>query len=72
MSAFGFSDGLRTRAAVRELTRGLSRSSRLMQQILPLLLGWLSESPDPDLGLLNVRNLLDDPRPVSGAQPDVP
>ena len=60
LSAFGFSDGLRTRAAVRELTRGLSRSSRLMQQILPLLLGWLSESPDPDLGLLNVRNLLAD------------
>ena len=39
-------------AAVRELTRGLTRSSRLMQQMLPLLLGWLSESPDPDLGLL--------------------
>ena len=52
----------RTRAAVRELTRGFTRSSRLMQQILPLLLGWLSESPDPDLGLLNLRNLFDDPR----------
>ena len=62
LSAFGFSDGMRTRAAVRELTRGLTRSSRLMQQILPLLLGWLAESPDPDLGLLNVRNLVNDPR----------
>ena len=62
LSAFGFSDGLRTRAAVRELTRGFTRSSRLMQQILPLLLGWLAESPDPDLGLLNVRNLVNDPR----------
>ena len=62
LSAFGFSDGLRTRAAVRELTRGLTRSSRLMQRILPLLLGWLAESPDPDLGLLNVRNLVNDPR----------
>jgi glutamate-ammonia-ligase adenylyltransferase len=60
LSAFGFSDGTRTRAAVRELTRGFARASRLMQQILPLLLGWLSESPDPDLGLLNVRNLFDD------------
>jgi glutamate-ammonia-ligase adenylyltransferase len=27
-----------------------------------LLLGWLSESPDPDLGLLNVRNLSNDVR----------
>ena len=61
LSAFGFSDGLRTRAAVRELTSGLTRSSRLMQQMLPLLLGWLAESPDPDLGLLNVRNLVSDP-----------
>jgi glutamate-ammonia-ligase adenylyltransferase len=62
LTAFGFSDGLRTRAAVRELTRGFTRSSRLMQRILPLLLGWLAESPDPDLGLLNVRNLVSDPR----------
>jgi glutamate-ammonia-ligase adenylyltransferase len=62
LQAFGFSDGMRTRAAVRDLTRGLSRTSRLMQQILPLLLGWLSESPDPDLGLLNVRNLCSDSR----------
>jgi glutamate-ammonia-ligase adenylyltransferase len=61
LTAFGFSEGLRTRAAVRELTRGLTRRSRLMQQMLPLLLGWLSESPDPDLGLLSLRNLLDDP-----------
>ncbi|MET0911390.1 MAG: bifunctional [glutamine synthetase] adenylyltransferase/[glutamine synthetase]-adenylyl-L-tyrosine phosphorylase, partial [Ilumatobacteraceae bacterium] len=62
LSAFGFSDGPRTRAAIHELTGGFSRSSRLMQQILPLVLGWLSESPDPDLGLLNIRNLFDDPR----------
>ncbi len=62
LSAFGFSEGLRTQAAVRQLTRGFNRSSRLMQQILPLILGWLSESPDPDLGLLNVRNLFDDVR----------
>jgi [glutamine synthetase] adenylyltransferase / [glutamine synthetase]-adenylyl-L-tyrosine phosphorylase len=60
LAAFGFSDGLRTRAAVRELTRGLTRSSRLMQQMLPLLLGWLSDTPDPDLGLLCLRNLAGD------------
>src|SRR6478672_7545718 len=28
-----------------------------MQQMLPLLLLWLSESPDPDLGLLGLRRL---------------
>ncbi|MGH9190312.1 MAG: bifunctional [glutamine synthetase] adenylyltransferase/[glutamine synthetase]-adenylyl-L-tyrosine phosphorylase [Acidimicrobiales bacterium] len=57
LSAFGFTDVERTRQALRELTRGLTRSSRLMQQMLPLLLGWLSESPDPDLGLLGLRVL---------------
>jgi glutamate-ammonia-ligase adenylyltransferase len=58
LEAFGFLDARRTQAAVKELTRGLSRSSRLMQQLLPLLLDWLSQAPDPDLGLLVVRNLL--------------
>jgi glutamate-ammonia-ligase adenylyltransferase len=57
LSAFGFADAARTRQALQELTRGLTRSSRLMQQMLPLLLGWLSESPDPDLGLLGLRVL---------------
>jgi glutamate-ammonia-ligase adenylyltransferase len=58
LAAFGFSDAASTRAALAELTRGLTRSSRLMQQTLPLLLTWLSESPDPDLGLLGLRTLV--------------
>jgi glutamate-ammonia-ligase adenylyltransferase len=62
LAAFGFSDVERTRQAVRELTRGLTRSSRLMQQLLPLLLDWLSASPDPDLGLLGLRNLASGPQ----------
>ncbi len=57
LTAFGFTDATRTRQALAELTRGLTRSSRLMQQLLPLLLGWLAESPDPDLGLLGLRLL---------------
>jgi glutamate-ammonia-ligase adenylyltransferase len=62
LAAFGFSDVERTRQAVRELTRGLTRSSRLMQQLLPLLLDWLSASPDPDLGLLGLRNIASGPQ----------
>ncbi|HEY7946755.1 MAG TPA: hypothetical protein VID75_03705, partial [Acidimicrobiales bacterium] len=58
LTAFGFSDARRTRAAVEELARGLSRVSRLMGQLLPLLLDWLSISPDPDLGLLGLRSLV--------------
>ena len=58
LAATGFSDVRRTEAAVKELTRGLTRSSRLMQQYLPLLLEWLADSPDPDLGLLGFRFLM--------------
>lgn len=61
LSAFGFSDASRTRQAVHELTGGLSRTSRLMQELLPLLLEWLSSSPDPDRGLLGLRSLVDSP-----------
>lgn len=58
LAAFGFTDAERTRIAVDELTRGLARSSNLMQQLMPLLLDWLSASPDPDEGLLGLRTLI--------------
>jgi glutamate-ammonia-ligase adenylyltransferase len=57
LEAFGFADADRTGQAVRELTRGFSRSSQLMNRMLPLLLDWLSESADPDVGLLGLRTL---------------
>lgn len=59
LTAFGFTDANRTREAIVELTRGLTRSSRLMQQMMPLLLDWLSGSPDPDQGLLGLRTLVE-------------
>jgi glutamate-ammonia-ligase adenylyltransferase len=58
LSAFGFAEADRTRRTLRQLTRGLTRSSRLMHQMLPLVLDWLSKSPDPDLGLLGLGNLV--------------
>ena len=61
LTAFGFTDLERTRAAVRELAQGLTRRSRLMQELLPLVLEWLSETPDPDLGLLQLRRLAEGP-----------
>jgi len=61
LNAFGFSDARRTKDAVVELTQGFSRTSRLMQAMVPLLLDWLSEAPDPDLGLLGLRRLATGP-----------
>lgn len=57
LAAFGFRDVEQTRAALRELTAGLTRRSRVMQQLLPVVLEWLSTTPDPDLGLLQLRRL---------------
>jgi glutamate-ammonia-ligase adenylyltransferase len=57
LAAFGFSDAARTRQAVTELTKGFSRASALMAQLLPVVLEWLSHAPDPDLGLLGWRAL---------------
>jgi glutamate-ammonia-ligase adenylyltransferase len=61
LAAFGFTDVDRTRAAVRELADGLTRRSRVMRELLPVILGWLSETPDPDLGLLQLRRLTEGP-----------
>ena len=61
LAAFGFTDVERTRAAVRELAAGLTRRSRVMRELLPVILGWLSETPDPDLGLLQLRRLAEGP-----------
>jgi glutamate-ammonia-ligase adenylyltransferase len=58
LSALGFGDVEGARRAFADLTAGLSRRSRLMQQMLPLMLGWLSEAPDPDLGLAQLRLLV--------------
>lgn len=73
LAAFGFTDSAATRDAVSELTGGLSRRSRLMRQLLPLMLRWLSESPDPDLGLSQLRLLVGSaPDHVVGALRDNP
>jgi glutamate-ammonia-ligase adenylyltransferase len=61
LRAFGFLDLRATRAALDELTHGFSRTSRLMDQLLPLLLEWCSASPDPDLALLQLRRLAEGP-----------
>jgi [glutamine synthetase] adenylyltransferase / [glutamine synthetase]-adenylyl-L-tyrosine phosphorylase len=57
LQAFGFTDADRTFQAVRELTRGFSRTSQLMTQMLPMLLDWLSAASNPDVGLLGLRTL---------------
>lgn len=58
LEALGFRDTVSAATSFSEMTSGLSRRSRVMQQVLPLTLDWLSMSPDPDLGLAQLRLLL--------------
>ena len=58
LAALGFRDAAGARRALAELTTGLSRRSRLMQQMLPLMMDWLSDAPHPDLGLEQLRLLV--------------
>lgn len=41
------------------LASGQSRKARIQAMLLPTLMGWLAETPDPDAGLLNYRRLSD-------------
>ncbi|HWD09380.1 MAG TPA: bifunctional [glutamine synthetase] adenylyltransferase/[glutamine synthetase]-adenylyl-L-tyrosine phosphorylase [Actinomycetota bacterium] len=66
LAAFGFADRTRTRSMLAALTKGLTRSSRLMEQMLPLILDWLSTSPDPDLGLVGLSTLAGEADRVPG------
>jgi len=58
LEALGFREVRAAQHALAELTSGLSRRSQAMDQVLPLMLDWLSLSPDPDLGLSQLRVVL--------------
>ncbi|MDP9145093.1 MAG: bifunctional [glutamine synthetase] adenylyltransferase/[glutamine synthetase]-adenylyl-L-tyrosine phosphorylase, partial [Actinomycetota bacterium] len=58
LEALGFREVKAARRALEELTSGISRRSRAMDQMLPLMLDWLSLTPDPDLGLAQLRTVL--------------
>ncbi len=58
LAALGFTDLEGAKQAFADLTTGLSRRSKLMQQLLPLMMDWLSQAPNPDLGLAQLRLLV--------------
>ncbi|HWL49837.1 MAG TPA: hypothetical protein VNT92_08155, partial [Acidimicrobiia bacterium] len=58
LEALGFNDVAAAKKALEGLTAGLSRRSQAMHQVLPLMLDWLSLTPNPDLGLRQLRTVL--------------
>lgn len=58
LEALGFVDLRAAALAIEDLTTGLSRRSRLMQQLLPLMVEWLADTPNPDMGLSQLATLV--------------
>ena len=59
LRALGFSDPSAALRHIEALTTGLSRTTEIQRQLMPAMLRWFSEGPNPDLGLLGFRRLSD-------------
>jgi len=55
LAALGFANPDRAMADLRALTSGLSRRATLFRAMLPAMLTWLADAPDPDGGLAALR-----------------
>nr|WP_221419545.1 bifunctional [glutamine synthetase] adenylyltransferase/[glutamine synthetase]-adenylyl-L-tyrosine phosphorylase [Micrococcus flavus] len=57
LSALGYRDPRSALGHIEALTRGVSRRAAVQRQLLPVMLGWFADGPDPDAGLLAFRRL---------------
>jgi glutamate-ammonia-ligase adenylyltransferase len=55
LAALGFANPERAMAHLRALTAGLTRRATLLRAMLPVMLTWLADTPDPDGGLAALR-----------------
>lgn len=57
MRALGFSDPRSALGHIQALTKGSTRRAGIQRQLLPVMLEWFAEGPNPDFGLLAFRQL---------------
>lgn len=57
LNALGFRSPGRALKFLGDLTAGLSRRAQLMRTLLPVMLDWMSEAPDPDLAVSAFRDI---------------
>ncbi len=60
LAAIGYRDPAGALRHISALTDGLSRRAAIQRQLLPVMLGWFADGPDPDGGLLAFRRLSDE------------
>ncbi|HEY2959617.1 MAG TPA: bifunctional glutamine-synthetase adenylyltransferase/deadenyltransferase, partial [Actinomycetota bacterium] len=59
LAALGFANPGRALGHLHALTAGLSRRATILRAMLPVMLTWLAEAPDPDGGLAALRTLVE-------------
>jgi glutamate-ammonia-ligase adenylyltransferase len=57
LAALGFQDADAALRHIQFLSTGLSRRAIIQRNLLPVVLAWMAETPNPDGGLLRFRNL---------------
>ncbi len=57
LAAIGYRDPMGASRHIAALTEGVSRRAAIQRQLLPVMLGWFADGPDPDGGLLAFRRL---------------
>jgi len=59
LEALGYADPERALRHLQALTAGVSRRAAIQRTLLPVMLGWFADAPDPDGGLLAFRQVSD-------------
>jgi glutamate-ammonia-ligase adenylyltransferase len=57
LAALGFADPAAALRHLEALTSGVTRTANIQRQLLPAMLDWFAEAPDPDAGLFGFRRL---------------
>ncbi|HUB37477.1 MAG TPA: bifunctional [glutamine synthetase] adenylyltransferase/[glutamine synthetase]-adenylyl-L-tyrosine phosphorylase [Streptosporangiaceae bacterium] len=57
LEALGYADPAGALRHIEALTAGVSRKAAMQRTLLPVLLGWLADAPEPDSGLLAFRQV---------------
>ena len=59
LRALGYQDPRGALRHLESLTSGVSRRAAIQRTLLPVMLGWFADCPDPDAGLLSFRRVSD-------------
>ena len=59
LEALGYTDPAGALRHLEALTSGVSRRAAIQRTLLPVMLGWFADAPDPDAGLLAFRQVSD-------------